>query len=198
MPEDGDSSASALLVGQTASGRPTKSLVNGHLQHASSSSDRTATHAPFEKSRLQNEVLRRAEDLARREEAVAVREEDFATRELMVALKELVRREQAVARREERLSTREKELLQREASVAGITVSFDLSLETEADLNTVDRLISSKKAANGNPSSATPESVSSPSSRSDDTAFFENGVTTHQKLVLDFPDNLHIPSSIAA
>ncbi|KAG9019152.1 Beta-glucosidase 1B [Tulasnella sp. 427] len=196
LPEDGDSSASAILVGQSASGRPTKSLVNGHLQHASSSSDRTATHAPFEKSRLQIEVLRRAEDLARREESVAQREEDFATRELMVALKELVRREQAVARREERLSVREKELLQRESSVAGITVSFNFSaVETEADLNTVDRLISSKKAANGNPS---PESVSSPSSRSDDTAFFENGVTAHQKLVLDFPDNLHIPSTISA
>lgn len=147
---------------------------------------------------MQNEVLRRAEDIARREEVVAQREEDFATRELMVALKELVRREQAVARREERLAAREKELLQRESSVAGITVSFDLPLvETEADLNPVDRLISSKKAANGNPSS-TPESVSSPSSRSDDTAFFENGVTTQQKLVLGFPDNLHLPSSIAA
>lgn len=130
---------------------------------------------------------------------MAQREEDFATRELMVALKELVRREQAVARREERLAAREKELLQRESGVAGITVSFDLPLvETEADLNPVDRLISSKKAANGNPSSATPESVSSPSSRSDDTAFFENGVTTQQKLVLGFPDNLHLPSSIAA
>ncbi|KAG8914766.1 Beta-glucosidase 1B [Tulasnella sp. 408] len=199
LPEDGDSSASAIPVGQTSSGRPTKSLVNGHLQYASNSSDRTTVHAPFEKSRLQNEVLRRAEDIARREEVVAQREEDFATRELMVALKELVRREQAVARREERLAAREKELLQRESSVAGITVSFDLPLvETEADLNPVDRLISSKKAANGNPSSATPESVSSPSSRSDDTAFFENGVTTQQKLVLGFPDNLHLPSSIAA
>ncbi|KAG8915248.1 hypothetical protein FRC01_003727 [Tulasnella sp. 417] len=199
LPEDGDSSASAIPIGQTASGRPTKSLVNGHLQYASSSSDRTATHAPFEKSRLQNEVLRRAEDIARREESVAQREEDFATRELMVALKELVRREQAVSRREERLVAREKELLQRESSVAGITVSFNFSpAEIETDLNPVDRLISSKKAANGNPSSATPESVPSPSTRSDDTAFFENGVTTHQKLVLGFPDNLHLPSSIAA
>ncbi|KAG8906590.1 hypothetical protein FRB99_006545 [Tulasnella sp. 403] len=141
----------------------------------------------IEKSKLQLEVFRKAEELARQEEALAQREEDIAHRELLIALKELERREQALARREERLARREKALLKREAALAqavqketnSVRISTLSLAKTVGDLNFIDLASSKLFEKGGETVSSTPSLSSlSPSTESSDTAFFE-----HQSLL---------------
>lgn len=198
---------SSLLIDNTPSGisRSTVLAKSRALNDVSNSTTRA-----LEKTKLHLEYLRKVEELARREDLVAQGEEEIAQRELVVALKELQKREQALVRREERLARREKDLRAREAAVSDIKDIFPSSdvspAETVADQNPVDMLAPSKLFDKSIHRPSTSESVSSPSSQSSDTAFFEHAANGHtvssyhpSKLVLDFHHRLHhqVPETTA-
>lgn len=138
--------------------------------------------SPFERSKIQQEIVRRTQELMMREDALAHREEALAHRELVVAMKELEHREEVLAIREESLVRREKDLTRREAALQHhqhhhhhhdheLTLADPSPAETLGDLDPVD--MASSKLFEKTHTSSTLTSAS-PTSPSSEVAEFES------------------------
>ncbi|KAG8851643.1 Beta-glucosidase 1B [Tulasnella sp. 330] len=157
---DKDDSTHAVLIKDVEhkSSRPHRPVLGQTQDKVSQPHPSTFSSSPFEKSKLQQELVRRTRDLSKREEMLAQREDAISHRELVVALKEIQHREDALSARELQIERRENDLARREAAIENHQIlQFDPSpAETIGDLDPVD-------LANSSPLS--------------DSTYFESGAT---------------------